>query len=137
MSVINVKTISIENLQILANNWREHSVVMDQDLESGGNNMGATPLELVIMGFAGCLSTFFTIIARKMHLNVAKIKIDTEAERLPQEKTISSVRYTMSVESEEQQEKLEKCLETAEKSCPVGVLFEKAGIKIEGKLEKK
>ncbi|MFP4363791.1 MAG: hypothetical protein ACLFR1_07960 [Spirochaetia bacterium] len=50
--------------------------------------------------------------------------------------TIESTKAVVKVKSEADQDKLESCLEKTLKTYPVGVLYEKAGIKIDHKLVK-
>jgi putative redox protein len=86
------------------------------------------------MSFAGCISTIFKVVAEKMRINVDKLEIESEAEK--GKETIEKVTFNVKVKSDASEDKLEKCLETTCNTCPVGVLFKNAGVKIERNLIK-
>jgi uncharacterized OsmC-like protein len=44
----------IENVRLVTDNGRGHSVTCDLSEASGGTNVGPTPLELALMALAGC-----------------------------------------------------------------------------------
>jgi putative redox protein len=69
-----------------------------------------------------------------MRIHVESLEVLMDAERGVE--TIDSVKYEVKVKSDAPTEKLQRCLENTEKACPVGVLFNKAGVKIDGKLTK-
>jgi len=125
------KSLLLEGYQSVIDNGRNHSVVTDLP---NGANVGASALELTVMSLAGCISTIFKTTAEKMRLNVNRVEVNMDAEKGSD--TISKVRYHVGVKSDSSQEQLQKCLDLTLKNCPVGVLFEKAGVEIEGELEK-
>ena len=128
------QSILVDGYQSVINNGRNHSVVTDLPNDSEGKDEGATALELSLMSLAGCISTIFKKVATKMRINVEELQIHMEGEK--GKETFEKVNYKVKVKSDAPQEKLEKCLETTEKSCPVGVLFTKAGIEITRELVK-
>lgn len=97
----------------------------------GGNNSGPTSLELTSMGLGGCITTIFSMLAKKMRLTINKIEAELEIEKLKGSPTITSVFILVKVKSDEPVELIEKCLNLTIKTCPVGILFEDAGIPIE------
>src|SRR6056297_2417983 len=119
------KSILVGGYQSVINNGRNHSIVTDLPDDSAGQDIGATALEVSLMSLAGCISTIFKKVAEKMRINVEKLEVDMSADKGTE--TFDVVRYKVLVKSDAPQEKLEKCLETTEKTCPVGVLFNKAG----------
>ena len=125
------RSVLVDGYQSVIDNGRNHSVVTDLP---DGANVGASALELSVMSLAGCISTIFKKVAEKMRLNVEKVEVEMDAEKGSD--TIEKVKYTVRVKSDASEEKLKKCLENTEKACPVGVLFSKAGVEMEGTLEK-
>jgi putative redox protein len=123
------KSLLLEGYQSVIDNGRNHSVVTDLP---NGANVGASALELTVMSLAGCISTIFKTTAEKMRIPVERIEVELDAEKGAD--TISKVQYTAKVKSEASEEQLKRCLELTEKNCPVGVLFAKAGVEIEGGL---
>jgi uncharacterized OsmC-like protein len=128
------KSILVEGYQSLINNGRNHSIVTDLPDTSQGQDTGATALEVSLMSLAGCISTIFKKVADKMRINVEKLEVDMNADK--GQETFDVVRYKVYVKSDAPKEKLEKCLDTTENTCPVGVLFSKAGVKIDRELIK-
>lgn len=125
------KSTLIGGYQSVIDNGRKHSVVTDLP---GGSDMGASALELTVMSLAGCISTIFKTTAEKMRLNVEHLEVDMEADKGSD--TINKVRYHVKVKSDASEQQLAKCLDLTVKNCPVGLLFEKAGVEVEGQLEK-
>ncbi|MEF8845111.1 MAG: OsmC family protein [Bacteroidales bacterium] len=125
------KSVLVDGYQSVIDNGRNHSVVTDLP---DGANVGASALELSVMSLAGCISTIFKKVADKMRLNVERVEVEMDADKGSD--TIEKVKYTVRVKSDASEERLKKCLENTEKACPVGVLFSKAGVEMEGTLEK-
>ncbi len=128
------KSVLVGGYQSIVDNGRNHSIVLDLPKHQEGSDIGATALELSVMSFAGCISTIFKVVAEKMRINVEKLEIESEAEK--GKETIEKVTFNVKVKSDAPQDKLEKCLETTCNTCPVGVLFKNAGVKIERNLIK-
>ena len=123
-----------KGLQSVVDNGRGHSIVIDLPDSSGGTDRGATALELAVMGFAGCVTTIFAMIAQKMRLEFSTLEVELEAEKPQGASTVTAVEYIVRIESEETRDKIEKCLDLTIESCPVGILFKQAGIKISKEL---
>jgi len=128
------KSSLVGGYQSVINNGRTHTVVTDLPTESNGEDFGATALELAVMSLAGCISTIYKKVADKMRIDVANLQVELDAEK--GEDTINKVKCVVNVTSDATQEKLEKCLDNTMKACPVGVLYEKAGVEISTELIK-
>ncbi|MEW8958010.1 MAG: OsmC family protein [Moorella sp. (in: firmicutes)] len=57
------------------------TVVMDAAPEHGGQNLGARPSEVLLMGMAGCTALDVLSILKKKRLSLDSFAIDVEAER--------------------------------------------------------
>lgn len=106
---------------------RGHEVTCDLPTTAGGEDSGPKAFEILTMSLAGCIGTIFLMTARKMRLNVSDVRVDMETK---DGDTIEEVSYHFVVKSDEEEAKLRRCLELTEKTCPVGLLFHKAGIPI-------
>lgn len=111
------------------------SIVIDVSEEKGGCDTGSSALELCIMGFAGCIETIFAMVAPKMRINFDALEVESLAKIEEGALTISHVDYVLRIKTDASKEKVAKCLETVERTCPVGVLFSQAGVEISGKIE--
>jgi len=58
-----------------------HSVVMDGAPESGGRNAGIRPMEMLLIGLAGCTAFDVVHILEKGRESVTLCTVDVEAER--------------------------------------------------------
>jgi len=56
-------------------NDRGHEILIDLPESQGGDDVGATALELALMGLSGCISTIFAMIAQKSRLEFASLKV--------------------------------------------------------------
>jgi putative redox protein len=58
-----------------------HSVVMDAGAESGGNDMGIRPMEMLLLGMGGCSSIDVMMILQKSRQDVADCWVELEGTR--------------------------------------------------------
>ena len=120
--------------QSIVDNGRHHGMVLDLPQAKEGEDLGPTALELAVMGLAGCISTIWAIVAKNSNVSYHKIFVDVDAEKPDNAPTITAAKAVVNVQSDEDKAKLERCLEKTMKACPVGQLYEKAGIEIETEL---
>ncbi|MDD7437376.1 MAG: OsmC family protein [Bacteroidales bacterium] len=106
-------------------NGRGHSVQMDLPEKAGGTNKAPKAFEYLAMSLNGCIGTIFVDVAKKMRIDVQELKIELNAETSD---TIDSIDYKFYIKTGATLEKVEKCLNTTERYCPVGMLFHKANV---------
>jgi putative redox protein len=70
-----------KNVNFKATSGTGHSIEMDGSPEYGGENMGARPMEVLLIGMGGCASFDVVHILRKRRLEVASCVAELEAER--------------------------------------------------------
>jgi len=110
---------------------RTHQVTVDLPREEGGESAGTTALELCVLSLAGCITTIFGIVARRRRLSFEGMTVGLEAERAEGAPTITRVRGTLRLRTRAPADEVATVLRLTMKTCPVGVLFEKAGIPVE------
>ncbi|HYE35079.1 OsmC family protein [Methylocaldum sp.] len=71
----------VENAMFLAESGSGHTVVMDGPPESGGQNLGVRPMEMLLMGMGGCTAFDVVHILRKGRHDVRDCELQLEAER--------------------------------------------------------
>ena len=71
----------IEGMAFLGEAGSGHTVVMDGSPEYGGRNIGIRPMELLLVGLAGCTAFDVVNILRKGRENVADCIVEVSAER--------------------------------------------------------
>ena len=124
----------IDGYKSVIDNGRNHAIVTDLPKDSNGTDLGASALEATLMSLSGCISTIYKVVADKMRLNIDGLEVEMDGEK--GKETIEKVTFEVKVRSDAPEDKLNKCLESTMKSCPVGMLFEKAGCEITSKLTK-
>ena len=69
------------NVNFIANTESGNQISMDGPLDSGGNNNGARPTELLISGMGGCTAFDVICIAKQKDIDVTSFAIDIDASR--------------------------------------------------------
>ena len=121
--------------QSIVDNGRNHSLVIDLPEAKGGINSGPTALEMCVMSFSGCVGTIFAMVAQKMRLTFEHLEVEVNAEQKNEAPTITDIHFIMNIKTNETKDKIEKCLEHTMNTCPVGVLFKQAGVKITNEIK--
>lgn len=110
---------------------RTHTVTVDLPRDEGGESAGTTALELALLALAGCVTTSFAVVARRRRLAIAGMSVALEAERSPGALTLTKVRGTFRLRTDAAPDDVATALRLTLRTCPVGVLFEKAGVPVE------
>jgi putative redox protein len=119
----------IQNFEIALDNGRSHSLIVDQPTETSPG-LGPTPLELCLMSHIGCYATICALTAQKMRLNLKGCVVAIEALKSQETGTIAEEKVDIVFEVDAPEDRIQRLHELTLKNCPVGILFEKAGVKI-------
>ena len=133
MGKLNARARIIHDYEIALDNGRPHAVIVDQPTETFPG-LGPTPLELCVMSHAGCYATTAALTAKKMRLRLGGCEVRVEAVKDPSVGTIIEEVFDILFKLDGPEEKIQRLHEVTLKNCPVGILFEKAGVKIAYKL---
>ncbi|NEV64982.1 OsmC family protein [Thiorhodococcus minor] len=71
----------IDGVAMLGESGSGHGVVMDGPPELGGRNLGARPMEMLLLGMGGCTQFDVLLILRKARQAVTDCVVELEAER--------------------------------------------------------
>ena len=71
------------NFHFIAENESGRTVSIDGSPAIGGENKGARPMELLIMGLGGCSGIDVISILKKQKIDLKKLQIKIEADREP------------------------------------------------------
>ena len=74
-----------EGMTFVAESGSGHAVVVDAAPGVGGRNLGARPMELVLMGTGACTAIDVVMILRKARQPIANCIVELEAERAPED----------------------------------------------------
>lgn len=126
----NVATVKwLDNMCFVAQSASGHSVVMDGAPEIGGQNLGARPMELLMMGLGGCTAIDVVLMLQKSKQNVRDCHIEVSAERAEEvPKVFTKIHVHFKVFGTDLAEKkVERAVNlSAEKYCSASKMFEKA-----------
>jgi len=126
---LNANAKLVKNYRIDVDDGRAHATCLDLEQDSGGTNLGPSALELALMSFAGCYATIFMLTADKMRAAVTELEIKVEALKSEQAGTITETRFDIVAKIDLPEDRVQRLHELTVKGCPVGKLFEKAGVK--------
>jgi putative redox protein len=71
----------VEGITFVAESGSGHAIVMDASPDVGGRDLGARPMELVLMGAGGCSAIDVVHILRKARQDMVDCVVELEAER--------------------------------------------------------
>jgi putative redox protein len=106
-------------------------VTVDLPVAEGGKDAGPDGLELTVLSLAGCIHIIFGRVARRRKLPFTGLTVHLTAERPPQSPTITEVHGTFEVRSSAPNEDVENAFRITMRTCPVGVLFDRAHIPVD------
>ncbi|MCD0491854.1 OsmC family protein [Chromobacterium violaceum] len=105
-----------------------HAVVMDGAPEGGGRNLGPRPMELVLLGTAGCTSYDVITILKKSRQDVRDCWVDIQADRADADpKVFTRIHFHFVVVGRElKPDAVERAIKlSAEKYCSASIMLAK------------
>jgi len=115
--------------QFVAESGSGHAIVMDTGTTVGGRNTGPTPMELLLMGLAGCTGIDVVFILRdrmKKPLSGVEVRVSGErADEAPKVYTKLEVTYLLRGPGLPEKDALRAIRLSAEKYCSVSVMLAK------------
>ena len=108
-------------------NSNGHSVLSDNKSKKEGEVAGISPMELLLMGLAGCSSIDVVAILNKQKLNPTSLKMEVEGERNETEipSLFNKINVKVIVEGETSPEKIRRAVQLSfDKYCSVSKTLE-------------
>src|SRR4030042_4768983 len=99
MAKLKGNAILLENVRLVTDNGRGHSVMCYLSEAGGGTNAGPSPLELALMALAGCGVIIYADVCRKSKIAPGKIAIGVEAEKSSDSPSLKGVTMKVNIES--------------------------------------
>lgn len=134
MGKLHARARIIQGFEIALDNGRSHCSIVDQPTPTFPG-LGPTPLELCVMSHAGCYATIAALTADKMRLTLKGCDVKVEAIKSEEAGTITEEKFDISLKLDAPADRIQRLHELTLKNCPVGILFEKAGVKIKYNLK--
>ncbi|MBX9886438.1 MAG: OsmC family protein [Flavobacteriaceae bacterium] len=116
-----------DNFHFELKNERGHIVKVDNRSEFGGNDLGASPMELVLMGVAGCSAIDMISILKKQRQEIKSFKAEVEGERVQvgEAKPFKDIHLIFYLEGNIKEDKAAKAAQLSfEKYCSVSKTLE-------------
>ena len=110
-----------------------HDIVMDGSPEHGGQNAGARPMELLLMGLGGCTSFDVMLMLQKSRQQVTDCVAELTAERadtVPSVFTRIHVHFIVTGHDLKDSHVKRAVQLSAEKYCSASIMLEKGGVEI-------
>jgi uncharacterized OsmC-like protein len=126
---INAQAQLIQGFQIALYDGYSHRVVVDLPPELG-TGLGPTALELCVMSHAGCYATICVYTARKMRIPLKGLTVKVEAVETDEAGTITEEKFDIHIKADVPADRIQRLHELTVKNCPVDILLQKAGVKI-------
>jgi putative redox protein len=118
----------VRGRQFVAETGSGHALVLDTPQEVGGSGTGPSPMELILLGQAGCTAIDVVFILERMKKNVTGVEVGVEGIRASTEpKVYTDLAVTYRVRGRKLAEKdVRRAIELSEtKYCSVSIMLSK------------
>jgi putative redox protein len=119
----------IDGVAFNATSGSGHSVIMDGAPEAGGKNLGARPMEMLLMGLGGCSAYDVVTILHKSRQNVTDLTLKIDAKRAEIDpKVFTSIHLLFEITGRDLKDNIVKRAITlsAEKYCSASIMLGKS-----------
>jgi putative redox protein len=116
-----------ENCHFELQNERGHTVYLDSRAEFGGDDLAPSPMEILLMGVAGCSAIDIISILKKQRQKITHYYAEVEGERVQvdEAKPFRKIKVTVYLEGEIDEAKAQKAAQLSfEKYCSVSKTIE-------------
>ncbi len=124
----------VEDVMFVGESGSGHTVVIDGPEEDGGRNVGIRPMEMVLLGVAGCSSFDVVKILKKARQPVTECIARVEAERaddVPSVFTRIHLRFVVTGGEMLKERHVKRAVElSAEKYCSASIMLARGGVEI-------
>jgi len=132
----------VENLHFIAGVRNFKNINIDEPESFHGNNQGPSPIEYLLMGIGGCISSSFVYCLQKndIELKELDVVVDGTLKHVGPKMRLRLVEVELelhvSFKKEQSDEKIDLCFETFKEYCPISDLIIK-GVPLKVKISKK
>jgi putative redox protein len=120
----------VKDFRIDVDDGRSHAVCLDLSREDDGTDMGPSALELCVMSHVGCYAAIFVLTAKKMRFLLKDLEIKLEAVKSEEAGTVTEEKFEIIVKINAPEDRVQRIHKLTLQNCPVGKIFENAGVKI-------
>lgn len=112
-------------------NERGHKLYLDNKAEFGGHDLAPSPMELLLMGVAGCSAIDIISILKKQRQTITSYYTEVEGERvqIDEAKPFKNILVTIFLEGDIDEQKAQKAAQLSfEKYCSVSKTLEPTAV---------
>jgi putative redox protein len=125
---MNISVNWIDGMLMVGKSDSGHAITMDGPPEIGGTNLGVRPMEMMLLGMAGCTMIDVVSTLEKMRENLVQCETKVSAERSDEHpKVFTNIHIHFIVKGEAlNSKKVEKAITlSAEKYCSASIMLSK------------
>ena len=125
---MNISVNWVDGMLMVGKSQSGHSITMDGPPEIGGENLGVRPLEMLLLGVAGCTMIDVVSTLKKMRQDLTQCETKVNAERANDHpKVFTDIHIQFVIKGKDlDQNKVEKAITlSAEKYCSASIMLGK------------
>ena len=118
----------VDGMLMVGKSHSGHSITMDGPIEIGGENLGVRPMEMLLLGVAGCTMIDVITTLKKMRQNLTHCETKISAERADEHpKVFTDIHIHFIVQGKDlDSKKVDKAISlSAEKYCSASIMLGK------------
>ena len=118
----------VDGMLMVGKSHSGHSITMDGPIEIGGENLGVRPMEMLLLGVAGCTMIDVVTTLKKMRQDLSHCETKINAERANEHpKVFTDIHIHFIVKGEDLNfKKVEKAITlSADKYCSASIMLSK------------
>ena len=124
---MNISVNWVDGLLMVGKSDSGHTITMDGPPESGGENLGVRPMEMLLLGVAGCTMIDVVTTLKKMRQDLSHLETKINAERATDHpKVFTDIHIQFVVKGKDlDPKKIDKAITlSAEKYCSASIMLE-------------
>ena len=125
---MNISVNWVDGMLMVGKSHSGHSITMDGPPEIGGENLGVRPMEMLLLGVAGCTMIDVVTTLKKMRQDLTNCETKLSAERAEEHpKVFTDIHIQFTVKGQDlDPKKVEKAITlSAEKYCSASIMLGK------------
>ena len=125
---MNISVNWVDGMLMVGKSHSGHSITMDGPTEIGGENLGVRPMEMLLLGVAGCTMIDVVSTLKKMRQDLTQCETKVNAERANDHpKVFTDIHIQFVIKGKDlDQNKVEKAITlSAEKYCSASIMLGK------------
>ena len=125
---MNISVNWVDGMLMVGKSHSGHSITMDGPPEIGGENLGVMPMEMLLLGVAGCTMIDVVTTLKKMRQDLTNFETKLSAERADEHpKVFTDIHIQFIVKGQDlDPKKIEKAITlSAEKYCSASIMLGK------------